>query len=295
MARWAVRRSTSRSRPRRSSASAGSSTRSCRSTPERRSPRSQRIRTGTSSCRRRKRSTTGSSTASSSPGRPAGCAVFRSLDPTERTPGNVPARTYTSAPVDHLSVLVRGIGDIGSAVAHRLFGAGHLVVIHDVLAPAAARRGMAFTDALFDGPVVLEGITCRRIEQLSELAEASGASGELFPREGGWIAAATLPLEDVVDSLRPAVLVDARMRKRAVPEPQRHLAALTIGLGPNFVAGETTDLVVETSWGERLGTVLTEGSPAPLAGEPRTYGGHARDRFVYAPAPGMFRTTAVIG
>ena len=181
-------------------------------------------------------------------------------------------------------MLVRGIGDVGSAVAHRLFGAGHLVVIHDVLAPAAARRGMAFTDAIFGGPVVLEGVTCRRVEQLSELSEATG-----------WIAATTLPLEEVVASMRPAVLVDARMRKRAVPEPQRHLAALTIGLGPNFVAGETTDLVVETSWGERLGTILTEGSPAPLAGEPRTYGGHARDRFVYAPGPGTFRTTAVIG
>jgi xanthine dehydrogenase accessory factor len=188
--------------------------------------------------------------------------------------------------MDRVIVLVRGIGDIGSAVAHRLFEAGHRVAIHDVPAPSTARRGMAFTDTLFDGPVVLEGVTCRRVERLSELAAAS---------EGGWIPATTLPLEDVVDSLRPAVLVDARMRKRAVPEPQRHLAPLTIGLGPNFVAGETTDLVVETSWGERLGTVLTEGSPAPLAGEPRTYGGHARDRFVYAPAQGMFRTTAAIG
>ena len=208
--------------------------------------------------------------------------------------------------MDHVSVLVRGIGDIGSAVAHRLFEAGHRVVIHDVPAPTAARRGMAFTDALFDGPVVLEGVTCRRIEELSELAEAAGGSGELLPREAGgsgelllrqdrWIPATTLPLEEVIDSLRPAVLVDARMRKRAVPEPQRHLAPLTIGLGPNFVAGETTDLVVETSWGDRLGTILTEGSPAPLAGEPRTYGGHARDRFVYAPGRGMFRTTASIG
>lgn len=186
--------------------------------------------------------------------------------------------------MDHVSVLVRGIGDIGSAVAHRLLRAGYRVVIHDVPAPAAARRGMAFADALFDGPVVLEGVTCRRVEHLSELAAATD-----------WIPATTLPLEDVVESLRPAVLVDARMRKRAVPERQRHLAPLTIGLGPNFVAGETTDLVVETSWGERLGTVLTEGSPAPLAGEPRTYGGHARDRFVYAPGRGMFRTTAAIG
>src|SRR6266566_10166260 len=98
--------------------------------------------------------------------------------------------------MDHVSVLVRGIGDIGSAVAHRLFEAGQRVVIHDVPAPAAARRGMAFTDAIFDGSAVLEGVTCRRVEQLPELAEVSG-----------WIAATTLPLEEVVASLRPTVLV----------------------------------------------------------------------------------------
>lgn len=48
------------------------------------------------------------------------------------------------------TVLVRGIGDVGSAVAHRLFQAGY-VMIHDVRQPSATRRGMAFTDAVFDG------------------------------------------------------------------------------------------------------------------------------------------------
>jgi xanthine dehydrogenase accessory factor len=195
---------------------------------------------------------------------------------------NIRGRSAPSG--EALSVLVRGSGDIGSAVAHRLFRAGHRVVIHDGASPAAARRGMAFTDAIFDGDADLEGVTCRRIAVLKELAQPAD-----------WIAATTLPLEDVVEYLKPGVLVDARMRKRAVPEAQRGLARLTIGLGPNFVAGDTTDLAIETSWGERLGSVLTEGSPAPLAGEPRTYGGHARDRFVYAPAPGVFRTTARIG
>lgn len=46
----------------------------------------------------------------------------------------------------------------------------------------------------------------------------------------------------------PDVLVDARMRKRDRPKAQRELVMLTIGLGPNFVAGGTIDIVVETSW-----------------------------------------------
>jgi xanthine dehydrogenase accessory factor len=48
-------------------------------------------------------------------------------------------------------VLVRGAGDVGSAVAAVLFRAGYAVALHDEPAPVAPRRGMAFADAVFDG------------------------------------------------------------------------------------------------------------------------------------------------
>jgi NAD(P)-dependent dehydrogenase (short-subunit alcohol dehydrogenase family) len=75
-------------------------------------------------------------------------------------------------------------------------------------------------------------------------------------------------------------LVDARMRKRAVPERQRGLAPLTVGLCPNFVAGDTVDLAIGTMWGDRLGKVIEAGATLPLAGEPRPIGGVGRARFV---------------
>ena len=50
-------------------------------------------------------------------------------------------------------VLVRGSGDVGSAVAHLLLRSGRGVLIHDVDRPAAPRRGMAFADAVFDGDI----------------------------------------------------------------------------------------------------------------------------------------------
>ena len=50
-----------------------------------------------------------------------------------------------------LIMLVRGVNDVASAVAHRLFSAGHAVALHDVAAPTTSRRGMAFADAMFDG------------------------------------------------------------------------------------------------------------------------------------------------
>lgn len=182
-------------------------------------------------------------------------------------------------------VMVRGSGDVGSAVAHRLFTAGYPVVIHDAPAPAAPRRGMAFTDAIFDGTARLEGVTARRVGLDHPIPDPDGPPG---------IAVVTDAFDAALAAIRPVVLVDARMRKRAIPEAQRGLAPLTVGLGPNFVAGDTVDLVIETSWGDRLGTILTSGSPAPMAGEPRTYGGHARDRFIYAPVAGIFRTTCCI-
>ena len=53
------------------------------------------------------------------------------------------------------TVLVRGIGDVGSAVAYVLADAGFAVLIHDDPAPTYTRRGMAFVDAVFEGPTRL--------------------------------------------------------------------------------------------------------------------------------------------
>ncbi len=184
-------------------------------------------------------------------------------------------------------VLVRGVGDVGSAVAVLLFRAGYAVALHDEPAPATSRRGMAFTDAVFDGAATLDGLTAQRVETAAELRHALDA-GEVVPVAVGL-------LSEVFESAAWSALIDARMRKRAVPEKQRGIAPLTIGLGPNFIAGETVDLLIETSWGDRLGAVIETGPTQPLAGEPRAIGGVARARFVYAPVAGCFETSAQIG
>jgi xanthine dehydrogenase accessory factor len=190
---------------------------------------------------------------------------------------------------DHkpLSTLVRGSNDIASAVAHRLFRAGYAVVIHDLPQPAATRRKMAFTDAIFDGQVLFEGVQAVRVADLSLL-------------EGLLVSHASIPVvtgefTSLLATLQPAILIDARMRKHHQPESQLGLAPLTIGLGPNFTAGETVDLAVETRWGDSLGQVVRQGSTSPLQGEPRPLGGQARARYVYAPVTAIFHTDFQIG
>ena len=84
------------------------------------------------------------------------------------------------------------------------------------------------------------------------------------------------------------------MRKHGAPEVHIGYAHLTIGLGPALVAGHHAHVVIETSW-DGLGAVITAGASRPLAGEPRAIAGHARDRYVYAPLDGVFRTKARIG
>ena len=65
-----------------------------------------------------------------------------------------------------LRVLVRGSGDIGSAVAYRVFQSGYEVVIHDSPEPATTRRRMSFTDAVFDGRAKLDGVEAQFIKRL---------------------------------------------------------------------------------------------------------------------------------
>lgn len=188
--------------------------------------------------------------------------------------------------MDSLAVLIRGTGDIASAVAHALYGAGHRVAMHDAADSLSQRRRMAFSDALYDGEATLEGVTARFCREAQDLV--GGLTRRTF------VPVTALGLDTIRCAFSWDVLIDARMRKRDRPEPQLGWAPLTIGLGPGFVAGETVTAAVETSW-EDLGRVILTGPTLPLRGEPRPLGGAGRERYVYAPAAGRFTSERNIG
>jgi xanthine dehydrogenase accessory factor len=161
------------------------------------------------------------------------------------------------------------------------------VVMHDSEHPPHARRQMAFTDAFFEGRAELEGVLAKKVRIIDDvrfMIECRRA-----------VVAIDCEFGEVLSSLQPDVLVDARMRKHERPESLRGLAPLTVGIGPDLEAEEIADIVIESGWGETLGAVLTKGRTKPLGGEPRELAGVGRDRFVYAQRPGIFRTSREIG
>ncbi len=160
------------------------------------------------------------------------------------------------------------------------------MVIHDIPLPTWTRRKMAFTDAVFDGEASLAGVSALRIDRLSALSDGERKTT---------IGVSVHDFDALLKTLHPDVLIDARMRKRNTPERQIHLAQCTVGLGPNFIAQETTHLVIETAWGEALGSVIAEGSASSQAGAPRNLGGFGIERVVYAPAQGIFASDLAIG
>jgi len=186
-----------------------------------------------------------------------------------------------------LKILVRGSGDVASAAAHLLFRAGYAVLMHESPLPTATRRKMAFTDAVFDGSAWLDGVEGRRVDALPDLLAALEAHQ--------FIPLTVADFEWIMREVSPAILVDARMRKHSQPEKQLGLAPLTLGLGPGFVAAQTVDIAIETGRVPDLGRVIRSGAAAPLMGEPLSMAGHARDRYLYAPLEGVFRTDLQVG
>lgn len=177
--------------------------------------------------------------------------------------------------------LIKSASDIGSAVAHRLKGAGYRPILLESPTPNATRRLMSFAGAVHDGTAELEGLVARRCADAEEaLALAS---------EPGVVPLLVVDL-DAPLPLPADVLVDARMRKRREPPVQIGEARLVIGIGPGFRAGVHCHAVIESNWGEHLGAVFSEGASEPYTGKHRRIAGLGRERYLYAPRAGTFRS-----
>ncbi|MBM6722114.1 selenium-dependent molybdenum cofactor biosynthesis protein YqeB [Pseudoflavonifractor phocaeensis] len=182
-------------------------------------------------------------------------------------------------------VLIKGAGDLATGTAVRLHRAGFPVVMTDIAQPTAVRRTVAFSQCMYDGVAVVEGITARRAAN-GEEASAMLAAGE--------IPVLVDPEARILDELPFGAVVDAILAKRNLGTSLTD-APIVLALGPGFTAGVDCHGVVETMRGHDLGRLILEGSAIPNTGVPGDVGGYTRERIIRAPADGPFEPVAQIG
>jgi xanthine dehydrogenase accessory factor len=182
-------------------------------------------------------------------------------------------------------VLIRGGGELASAAARLLFLAGFDVAVLEREAPLAVRRRVSLAEAVFSGAAVVE-------ETPGRLVPIAGirAAWEM----GGFVPVAVDPDGASLAELKPEVVVDGRMAKRAL-DTRIGQAAIVVGLGPGFVAGVDVHAVVETQRGASLGRVIWRGPAEPDTSVPSPVAGHAGSRVLRAPRGGVFRGRCRIG
>ena len=181
--------------------------------------------------------------------------------------------------------VVKGAGDLASGVALCLHRAGFAVAMTEIARPTVVRRTVAFAQAVYEGGASVEGVRAVRVA-------AAGIDGVLV--QGAIPVVVAEDAAELLDAMRPALLVDAIIAKRNLGTSIEDAPAV-VALGPGFTAGRDAHAVVETRRGHDLGRVLYRGAAQQNTGVPGDIGGYTWQRVVRAPAAGTFRATVEIG
>ena len=194
-------------------------------------------------------------------------------------------------------IVVRGAGDLATGTIHRLKKAGFRLLVLEAEHPAAIRRQVALSEAVYAGSARVEDVEAVRMDV--DLAEKKNRK-ELLEQEMEriWKKDGVPVLVDPaglsIAALRPAVVVDAILAKKNLGTT-KEMAPLVIALGPGFTAGEDVDVVIQTKRGHNLGRVIRSGSAVPNTGIPGIIGGYGKERVMHAQAEGILRNAASIG
>ena len=182
--------------------------------------------------------------------------------------------------------VIRGAGDIASAIALRLRRCGFSVVMTETAQPLTVRRTVAFSEAVRLGKTQVEDVVAVRARDVAHVRELVGA--------GDAVPVLVDPTCACAAALAPDAVVDAILAKRNLGT-RLDMAPCVVAAGPGFTAGRDCHAVVETMRGHTLGRVYYEGSALPNTAVPGLVGGFAGERVLRAPAEGVFRAAARIG
>ncbi|GAA0224573.1 selenium-dependent molybdenum cofactor biosynthesis protein YqeB [Metaclostridioides mangenotii] len=182
-------------------------------------------------------------------------------------------------------IVVRGAGDLSTAVIHKLHKSGYKVIALEIEKPLAIRRQVSFCEAVYEGEVEVEGVKCKLCNDLDEIESVL---------DDDKVPLIIDPNCQTLAKIQPDVLVDAIIAKYNVGT-DKSMAPTTIALGPGFCAGKDVDMVVETMRGHNLGRIITDGYAMPNTGAPGSIAGITKERVVYAGCEGRIENVSKIG
>jgi len=184
-------------------------------------------------------------------------------------------------------VIVRGGGDLATAVILKLHNSGYKVISLEIEKPTVIRRTVSFAQAMYDGSIEVEGVTATKCDK-------NDLNGILDVLDNNQVAIVSDSNGDLIKRLHPIVVVDGILAKKNICTKIDD-APLVIALGPGFTAKEDCDVVVETKRGHYLGRVIYDGSAIENTGIPGLISGMGKERVIHSPAEGIWHSDLNIG
>ena len=147
-------------------------------------------------------------------------------------------------------VVIKGAGDLATGIAHRLKRSGFHIVMTEIDKPTTVRRTVAFSQAVFDNEVEIEGIKGVKVKDIDEIYNEI---------KKGNIPVIIDEKASIIKSLKPQVVVDAIIAKRNI-STSIYDAPIVIGVGP----GVSCICTVESSLASVLSTGALTSGPLPV-------------------------------
>ncbi|WP_160688132.1 selenium-dependent molybdenum cofactor biosynthesis protein YqeB [Clostridium sp. C2-6-12] len=182
-------------------------------------------------------------------------------------------------------ILIKGAGDLATGVAHRLKKCGFNIVMTEISEPTTVRRTVAFSQAVYDKEIEVEGIKAVLVQGKQDIYKTI---------EEGNIPVIVDKKAEIIEQIKPDVVVDAIIAKRNLGTKIND-AEIVIALGPGFTAGVDCHCVIETKRGHYLGKAIYSGGAIPNTGVPGAIGGYTTERLIRATCDGIISPVSKIG
>lgn len=188
--------------------------------------------------------------------------------------------------ISNLVVVIKGAGEMATGIAHRLYMSRiKHIVMTEMPEPVTVRRTVAFSEAVYNGEMSVEGVRAELVSSMDNIQDAWGKGNIAVVIDPEWM---------IVQDLQPDVVIDAIMAKRNLGT-QKTDAPFVIGVGPGFSAPKNVHVVVESNRGHNLGRVIYTGTAEPHTGVPGRTMGYTSERVLRSPHPGLVKHMKALG